>query len=157
MNPPANKTDASPPWLLLLGLLLGAGFVVYMGWSSFGPSKSANVLELTPSNWRSEVVDSKIPVLVDFTAEWCPPCQAFAPVVERLADRYKGKVKVARFDVGDREFPNFVELRKSYKHLDVRAIPLVMIFDGGDKPHASFNPRSENELAQRLDAVLAAR
>jgi thioredoxin 1 len=159
MNAPTKENTASPPWLLILGLLLGAGFIVYMGWSSFRSSKSnANIVELNASNWRQEVVESSVPVLVDFTAAWCAPCQRFAPTVDRLAERYKGKVKVAKFDVGD-DFDNMRDFVKTYPHLAVGAIPHMMIFKGGDeKPHFSFNPQmSEQVVARKLDAVLASR
>src|SRR5437867_4171825 len=101
MNAPTKPADQSPPWLLFLGLLLGAAFIVYMAWSSFGSSnpqsnQSTNpaIVQLTPSNWRQEVVESTIPVLVDFSAEWCGPCRVFEPILDRVAERYKGKLKV---------------------------------------------------------------
>src|SRR5262245_52905478 len=117
-----TSQGSSTPWLLIVGLLVGAGFVGYIVWDSARTSSkkgevptNENVVELTASNWQREVVDSKIPVFVDFTAKWCPPCRAFAPTVNRLADRYKGKIKVAKFDLGPRDSPVGGEITFKYQ------------------------------------------
>src|SRR6266542_463665 len=99
MNEPTNS--ARGPWLLIIGMLLGGGLLVVMTWDSLSgknqanknPTTSAHVVEFTIANWQKEVLDSDIPVFVDFTAKWCAPCQRFAPTVAKLAERYQGKIK----------------------------------------------------------------
>lgn len=164
MNQPTSA-GASPPWFLIIGLLAGVSFVGYIVWDSAksSPSRlttSENVVELTEANWRSEVIESKIPVFIDFTASWCPPCRQFAPTVNRLADRYKGKIKVAKFDVGDRSMSKGGEITFQY---GINAIPHVMIFKGGSQVHQFrgqvgevplAHPGSEGELAKVFDKLL---
>ena len=156
-----NPAGTSPPWFLISGLLAGIAFVGYIVWDSTKPSQvpptSENVVELTTENWQKEVVESKIPVFVDFTASWCPPCKAFAPTVNRLSDRYKGKVKIAKFDVGDRFMNKGGEIVAKF---GIEGIPHVMIFKGGPEPvHRSGITANmmDNEMrfSELLDKLLA--
>jgi thioredoxin 1 len=160
---PMNASQgASTPWFLIVGLLAGAGFVGYIVWDSArssakkgGIATSEHVVELTLDNWQQEVVESKVPVFVDFTAKWCPPCKAFAPTVNRLAERYQGKIKVAKFDVGDHGFDMAGDLPKKY---GFSGVPQIMLFDGGEKPlFQQGGGESENVLARRFDKLLASR
>jgi thioredoxin 1 len=84
-----------------------------------------NIVELTDDNWESEVVKSDVPVLVDFTATWCGPCKALAPVVEKLAGEFAGKYKVGKLDID--------EAPEVTKKFGVRSVPTVMVFKGGAK------------------------
>jgi thioredoxin 1 len=152
------------PWLLILGLLLGGGFLAFMARDSIAPAKNVppstgnHLVELTAANWQREVVESKVPVLVDFTAKWCGPCIILAPTIERLAEKYQGKIKVGKFDVGDRGFDKLQPLAEKYRHLSLGGVPTVMIFTGGESPAASFKGgESEATLGRALDAVLAER
>jgi len=81
------------------------------------------MLELTDSNFTKEVIDSDLPVLVDFTASWCGPCQMAAPVIEELAKDYKGKIKVGKMDI-DRNKETAIKY-------GVMSIPTVVIFKEG--------------------------
>jgi thioredoxin 1 len=155
---PDNPPSPSPPWLLILGLLLGGGLIVFMAWESIESSfrkdtqrESPNLVHLTNETWQKEVIESDIPVLVDFSAEWCGPCHMLAPTINKLADRYKGKVKVAKFDVGD-NFVNGKKLRKQYRF---DGIPHVIIFMGG-VPRAKFTGAQvpESDFASALDKLL---
>lgn len=84
---------------------------------------AANVIELTDDNFENEVLKSSVPVLVDFTATWCGPCKALAPIVDDLAKQYNGKVKVAKLDIDDSpETPS---------RLGIRGVPTVIVFKGG--------------------------
>jgi thioredoxin 1 len=87
---------------------------------------SQNVLKLTKDNWQTEVVESKVPVLVDFWAPWCGPCRALAPTIDRLADQYAGKVKVGKVNVDDAQ-----DLAIKY---NISNIPRVLLFHGGEQP-----------------------
>lgn len=158
MKQPTTQPSASPPWFLILGLLGGVAFVVFVVWQTPEPrgrnASSANVVELTTANWQKEVVESDIPVFVDFTASWCPPCRMFAPTVNSLADRYKGKIKVAKFDVGD----NFSKAGNLQARYGIDSIPRSLIFKGGEHPIKEFRgPREEDELAEYFDKLLASR
>ena len=87
--------------------------------------------------------------------KWCGPCKSFAPIVNRLADRYKGKVKIAKFDVGDNTFDNARQIQAKY---GFRGVPHVMIFKGGEEPVNEFpGGASESRLAGILDNLLALR
>ena len=157
-NPAPTPERASPPWLLIIGLLMGAGLLIFMGWESLFPpfSKSKNggsaaVVEFTNANWQKEVLESNVPVMVDFTAKWCGPCKSFAPIVEKLADRYQGKIKVGKFDVGDHSFDKATKLASEF---GIRGVPHVMIFKGGAVLAQYEGGRSENDLASVLERAL---
>jgi thioredoxin 1 len=86
---------------------------------------SANVKEFTDANFDAEVLKSSTPVLVDFTATWCGPCKQLAPIVDKIADNYAGKVKVGKLDIDDAP-----ETARKY---GVRSVPTVLVFKGGEK------------------------
>ncbi len=80
-------------------------------------------IEITDANFQKEVIESTVPVLVDFWAVWCGPCKMIAPVVEEIASEYQGKLKVGKFDVD-----NNPEMPMKF---GIRSIPTLMIFKGG--------------------------
>jgi thioredoxin 1 len=84
---------------------------------------SANLLEVTDSNFKTEVLDSKTPVLVDFWAAWCAPCRAIAPHVDALANEYAGKLKVGKCDIDSNQgIP---------QQFEIRSIPTLLVFKDG--------------------------
>lgn len=84
-----------------------------------------HVLTFNQQNFESEVLKSDLPVLVDFTATWCGPCKALAPIVEKIADDFQGKVKVGKLDIDDSP-----DITARY---GVRSVPTVIVFKGGAK------------------------
>ncbi len=79
---------------------------------------------ITQDNFESEVLQSKVPVLVDFWAEWCVPCRMVAPVLEEIASEYDGKVKIAKVNVD--------ELGELAGQFNIISIPTLMVFKGGE-------------------------
>ncbi len=110
---------------------------------------SANVKSFNDQNWKAEVLDSSEPVLVDFWAEWCGPCRALAPTIDKVADQFAGKVKVGKV--------NTDEAREVPMKYGIMSIPTMILFKGGKdiKRLSGFGPRTESELVSALNAALA--
>ncbi len=147
----AKDPASAGPWLLIIGLLLGAGLLVFMTWDGLSHSKdhakvSEHVVELTEANWEREVLDSDLPVVVDFSASWCGPCRDFAPTLDRIAERYQGKVKVGKIDYDQAQ-----NLAKQY---GIQGIPHVMIFKRGELRKELSGRQTEAVLARAIESVL---
>ncbi|UCF64525.1 MAG: thioredoxin [bacterium] len=80
-------------------------------------------IEVTEENFEAEVINSKIPTIVDFWAVWCGPCKVIAPYLEEIASEYSGKVKIAKVDVDNNQ-----AIAAKY---GIRSIPTVMFFKNG--------------------------
>jgi len=96
-------------------------------------------IKIDDKNFKQEVLEENLPVLVDFWAEWCGPCQMVAPVVEQIAKEYKGKLKVCKLNVDDAP--------KTASNYDIMSIPTLAIFKKGkvvDKIIGAL-PKSELE------------
>ena len=83
------------------------------------------VQEFTDANWQSEVLDSSVPVVVDFWAPWCGPCRMLAPTIDKLANEYGGKVKVGKMDTDQNS--------NTPSSLGISSIPTVVFFQGGQE------------------------
>src|SRR5947209_3713187 len=110
--------------------------------------KNPNVLELTADNWEAEVLQSDVPVLVDFWAPWCMPCRQLKPIVERIADQFAGKAKVAMMDIGEEKNQDLAAEQK------VSGIPRVNFYKGGKMVQSISGVRPEVEFTQILNGLL---
>lgn len=106
---------------------------------------SANVKEFTDSNFEAEVLKSTEPVLVDFWAEWCMPCRALSPTIEKLATAYEGKVKVGKVDTDSN--------RDVAMKFGISSIPTVMLFKNGQIVSKIVGLKSERDFREAIDAV----
>ena len=84
---------------------------------------SQNVSEVTDQNFDSEVLKSDLPVLIDFTATWCGPCKALAPIVDEISKEYGGRLKVVKLDID-----NSPGVPSKF---GIRGVPTVIVFKGG--------------------------
>lgn len=84
---------------------------------------SENVIAFTDANFDREVLQSGIPVLVDFWATWCAPCKAIAPLIDTVADEYAGKIKVGKVNVDENQ--------TTPSKYGVRGIPTIILFKDG--------------------------
>jgi thioredoxin 1 len=105
---------------------------------------SPNVLEFTDANWELEVLKSDKPVLVDFWAEWCPPCRALAPTIDKLADAYKDKVKIGKVDTDSNQ-----NVAMKY---GITNIPTILLIKQGKVVHTFVGARRKEEFEELLNA-----
>lgn len=104
---------------------------------------SNNISAITDNNFENEVIESSTPVLVDFWAQWCGPCKAIAPILEDIAQKYDGKVKIVKLDVDQNPAtpPKF----------GVRGIPTLILFKDGQVKATQVGLLSKNELLSFID------
>ncbi len=104
---------------------------------------SENVKEFTDTNFETEVLKSREPVLVDFWAPWCGPCRMIAPLVEEMAGKYAGSVKIGKVNID--ENPN------SAARYGVMSIPTLLVFKAGNVVQTLVGLQSKQKLEGVLD------
>ena len=107
----------------------------------------AKPLEVTDAEFEQEVLKADLPVLVDFWAEWCGPCHQIAPILERLAEEYDGKIKSVKVDTEE----NF-ETPSSY---GILTLPTLLVFKEGQQIERITGARPKGDLKRSLDKALA--
>ena len=106
-------------------------------------SENGKYVKLTDDNFQSEVLESDVPVLVDFWATWCGPCRMVAPIIEELAGEYEGRAKIGKMDV-------------DYNHatphsFGIRSIPTLLIFKDGVVVDQIIGAVPKKVLSDKLD------
>jgi len=105
-----------------------------------------SIVHINEENFESEVVQSETPVLLDFWAEWCGPCKMIAPILDQIAEEYKGRVQVAKLDV---EQNQAIAMK-----FNVRSIPTLMLFKNGVVEAQHVGMLSKEQLDGLLDEKL---
>jgi len=107
---------------------------------------AGNVKEFTDTNWTSEVLDSPLPVVVDFWAPWCGPCRTLGPTIEKIANDYDGRVKVGKM--------NTDENMETPGSLRITAIPTVLVFQQGREVDRLVGVNPETKFKAALDKLV---
>ena len=103
------------------------------------------VKNITQTDFEAEVLQSDIPVLVDFWAPWCGPCKMLNPTIQQVADDFEGKVRVLKLNVD--EAP---QIASRYQ---VMSIPTLLVFSEGTVKHQMVGVVNKNKIAERLNSV----
>lgn len=104
---------------------------------------SESILHVTDSSFEDEVLKSELPVIIDFWAEWCGPCKMIAPILDQIADQYKGKLTVAKINIDDNQ-----DTPATY---GVRGIPTLILFKNGEAAATKVGAVSKSQLEAFID------
>jgi thioredoxin 1 len=107
---------------------------------------SEHIQHVTDANFKSEVLESSLPVLVDYWAEWCGPCKMVAPILDEVAKEYSGKLKIAKLNIDDNQ--------KTPGEFGIRGIPTLMLFKGGNVEATKVGALSKSQLTAFIDSNL---
>ena len=107
---------------------------------------SESILELSDASFESDVINSEVPVLVDFWAPWCGPCRAVAPIVEEISEAYDGKIKVGKINVDENP--------STTMKFGIRSIPTLLVFKGGEAVEQIIGAVPKGEIEKAVDKAL---
>jgi thioredoxin 1 len=105
------------------------------------------VFEFTDSNFQTEALESDIPVLVDFWAEWCQPCRMLGPTIDELAEDYKGRAKIGKLDVDSSR-----DVALKY---NIQSIPAVFLIKNGEVVNRFVSINPKETYTKAIDELLA--
>jgi len=101
---------------------------------------------LNDNNFSAEVLESNVPVMVDFYATWCGPCKALSPIVEKLATEYDGRIRVGKLNID--------EAPQTPSQFAVRAVPTIVFFKDGKAVDTVVGLKKESELRDRIERLI---
>ncbi|MEI6859090.1 MAG: thioredoxin TrxA [Shewanella sp.] len=107
---------------------------------------SDKIVELSDSSFDKDVINSELPVVVDFWAEWCSPCKMIAPILDDIAEEYAGRVTVAKLNIDQNDM--------SPTKYGVRGIPTILIFKNGELAATKVGALSKTQLKEFIDTQL---
>ncbi len=107
---------------------------------------SEHIKHVTDGTFKSEVLESATPVLVDYWAEWCGPCKMIAPILEEVAKEYSGRLTVAKLNIDDNP--------KTPGEFGIRGIPTLILFKGGSAEATKVGALSKSQLTAFIDSNL---
>ncbi|MES9888754.1 MAG: thioredoxin TrxA [Candidatus Sedimenticola sp. 6PFRAG1] len=105
---------------------------------------SEQIVHVTDDSFEAEVLQSGVPVLIDYWAEWCGPCKMIAPVLDEIAGEYAGKIKLAKLNIDDN--PN------TPPRYGIRGIPTLMLFKDGEVEATKVGAVSKSQLTAFIDS-----
>ncbi len=107
---------------------------------------SQNIVHVTDGSFDAEVLQSQVPVLVDYWAEWCGPCKMIAPILDEVAKEYEGRLRVAKLDIDSNQ--------ATPTKYGIRGIPTLMLFKNGQVEAQKVGALSKSQLAAFIDSNL---
>lgn len=105
---------------------------------------SEHIVHLSDSAFEQEVLQSPLPVLVDYWAEWCGPCKMIAPILDEIAKEYSGRLKVAKLNIDENQ--------QTPPKYGIRGIPTLMLFKNGNVEATKVGALSKSQLAAFIDS-----